>query len=94
MKRTEIRIPLSQIQNLLPTPVSCYAYGGEIITIPPVPIEEIKKGGEIYYIVDSVPDTSIHFNFILATSPSLGRGNKEIRSLYFKEQRVYPMGDA
>lgn len=94
MKRKELNIPLSQIQSLLLTPVSCYAYGGDIITISPTPIEKLKKGSDIYYIVDSIPDIPLELNFILASTPVRGRGDKEISSLYFKERRVYPMGDA
>ena len=90
MERTEIRIPLSQIQNLLRTPVSCYAYGGEIITIPPTPYDRIRRDNDVFYIVDEVPNTP-RFHFILATPPSVGRDGKEIRSLYYKELRCYPM---
>ena len=98
MKRTEVRIPLSQIHNLLSTPVSCYACDGDIITIPPTPIWntlwEEKQGLDIYYIVDKIPDTSLRLNFILAFPPMVGRGGKEVRSLFLADMtRCYPMGD-
>jgi len=89
----ELFIPLKQIFNLLPTPISCYAYGGSIITIPPTPTTSRKTNA--YYIVEegNTLDLPTH-SVISALPPVMGRGEKIIRPLKLRGMRVYPMEDA